>query len=174
MRVLTENCICQDIESYTVKIGNSSDTQPEDFYVLSNHPTNNSTRVLQEHAAWHNAYHFRNESYNDNGDSFFGFHKIYLAHFDTFRYGFCYPPIEAWDPGTPLPSDSDVDHDARSINSYTPRELPSWFMAHPSGNGPVEREPSPNLPCETADAPSVSWPDKTQDSLNDFEPDKEL
>jgi hypothetical protein len=174
LRVLTEDGICQDIESYTVKVGNTSDTQPEDFYVLSNHPMKNSTRVLQEHAAWHNEYHFRSPSYNDKGDSFLQFHKIYLAHFDTFRNVFGYPPIKAWDPGTPLPSGSDIDHDARSINSYISQGLPSWFMAHPSGNGPVERKPTPDLPCETADAPSVSWSDKTQDSLNDFEPDKEL
>jgi hypothetical protein len=44
LRVLTEEGICQDIESYTVKIGNTSHTQPEDFYVTSN-PMNNSTRV---------------------------------------------------------------------------------------------------------------------------------
>jgi hypothetical protein len=30
------------------------------------------------------------------------------------------------------------------------------------------------MPCETADASSLSWQDRTQDSLNDFEPDKEL
>jgi hypothetical protein len=173
LRVLTEDGICQDIENYTVKIGNTSDTQPEDFYVSSNHPMKNSTRVLQEHNAWHGRYNFRNESYNDKGDSFLQFHKLYLAHFDAFRSVFGYPPIEAWDPGTPLPSGSDVDHEARSNTSYIPDVLPSWFMAHPSGNGP-EREPNPNLPCETADAPSISWPARTQDSLNDFEPDKEL
>jgi hypothetical protein len=33
VRVLTEDGICQDVESYTVKIRNSSYTHPEDFYV---------------------------------------------------------------------------------------------------------------------------------------------
>ena len=83
------------------------------------------------------------------------------------------PPIEAWDPGTPLPTGDSVDHDSRDI-SYLPEEIPSWFTAQPSGNASQEREPDPDLPCEKADAPSLSWQDKTQDSLNDFEPDKEL
>ena len=173
LRVLTEDGICQDIESYTVKRGNTSDTQPEDFYVSSNHLMDNSTRVLQEHNAWHGRYHFWDESYNDKGDSFFQFHKLYLAHFDGFRNVFGYPPIEAWDPGTPLPTGYSVDHDSRDI-SYLPEEIPSWFTAQPSGNASREREPDPDLPCEKADAPSLSWQDRTQDSLNDFEPDKEL
>lgn len=62
----------------------------------------------------------------------------------------------------------------RNIASYVPEELPSWFKAQPSGNGSAEREPDPDLSCETADAPSLSSLDGTQDSLNDFEPDKEL
>jgi hypothetical protein len=173
VRVLTEDGICQDIESYIVKIGNTSDTQPEDFYVSSNNPMGPSTRVLQEHNAWHGRYHFLDESYNDKGDLFFQFHKLYLAHFDAFRNEFGYPPIEAWDPGTSLPSISSVDHDLRNA-SYIPEEIPPWFKAQPSGNGSTERVPNLRLPCETADFPNFSWQDKTQDSLNDFEPDKEL
>ena len=59
VRVLTEDGICEDVENYTVRIGNTSNTQPEDFYVVSNDRMgNNSTRVLQEHNAWHNQYMF--------------------------------------------------------------------------------------------------------------------
>lgn len=174
VRVLTEDGICQDVESYTVRIGNATNTQPEDFYVVSNDRIgSNSTRVLQEHNAWHGQYMHNAPSYNDKGDLFFQFHKLYLAHFDAFRNEFGYPPIQIWDPGTVLPSGSDVDHASRAI-SYTPADLPTWFIAQPSGNGPIERQPNFGRSCEQADAPSVSWPDITQDSLNDFEPDKEL
>jgi hypothetical protein len=224
VRVLTEDGICEDAESYTVAIGNTSDTQPEDFYVASNHLADPpSTRTLQEHLKWHETYAFETNSYNEKGDLFFKFHKLYLAHFDAFRAGFGYPPIEVWDPGTKLPDTIDVTHSPRNESfvkfDYSLLDLPSWFK--PLGNGTVERTPdtygmvlneevlvelrsldpeefkefinrnfqqddfppdigveefinSPILPCERADAPSVSWPDRTQDSLNDFESDKEL
>ena len=134
----------------------------------------NSTRVLQEHNAWHERYHFWDESYNDKGDSFLQFHKLYLAHFDGFRNVFGYPPIEAWDPGTPLSSGSSVDHDARNINHTFLRNYHLGLLHIHQVMGRREREPDPDLTCETADAPSLSWQDRTQDSLNDFEPDKEL
>ena len=174
VRVLTEDGICQDVENYTVRIGNTTNTQPEDFYVVSNDRIgSNSTRVLQEHNAWHRQYMHNAPSYNDKGDLFFQFHKLYLAHFDAFRNEFGYPPIQIWDPGTALPSGLSVDHASRA-GSYSSASLPTWFIAQPSGNGPTERQPDFLRSCEQVDASSLSWPDRTQDSLNDFEPDKEL
>ncbi len=182
VRVLTENGVCQDIETYKVQTGNTSNTQPEDFYVATNNPIGPSTRVLQEHAAWHGQYREMEPSYVDKGDLFFQFHKAFLAHFDTFRNEFGYKPIEMWNPGNSIPNGTDVDHESRTNPiPYTPLSLPSWFVAYPSGNGLVERQdaPFPDTPraameCELGDAPNPSWPDLTQDSLNDFEPDKEL
>jgi hypothetical protein len=168
VRILTDSGICEDIEYYQVEIGNSSNTQPEGFYVTTNapdhRPTKSRTNVLEEHDWWHVEHPESTSSYNHIGDEFFTFHKMLLAHFDAYRKLFGYSPIEAWDPGTPLPNGS---------QAYVLQPLESWFKSYPGGIGDRER-PNTRLPCEIADAPSASWPDKTQDSLNDFEPNMKL
>ncbi len=183
VRVLTEDGICEDIESYTVAIGNTSDTQPEDFYVASKAPDHQKLghipRVLYEHDWWHYSFFVTNPFLRSNGDKpysgekFFTFHKLFLDHFDAFRTDFGYPAIEAWDPGTAFKNGSDVDFSTRSESGYILQKLPSWFEVHPSGTSRPERE-SNGMRCEKDYPPSASWPDKTQDSLNDFEPNQEL
>jgi hypothetical protein len=179
VRVETEDGICEDVKTYTVLIGNTSDTQAEDFYAASKAPDHQigpESRVLQEHIRWHTGRNPVDGTYNGEGDSFFYFHKLFLDHFNAFRVEFGYPPIVAWDPSTLLQTGSEVDFSPRNESGYSPEKLPSWFQPHPFGQDKMERpeRPSYGLACEKADAPSISWPYKTQDSLNDFEPDKEL
>jgi hypothetical protein len=172
VRVQTAEGICQDSEDYTVAKGSNINTQAEDFYVAANHPIGGTTSVLQQHSQWHNDYPFSSATYNDNGDLFFDFHELYLAHFDAWRTEFGYPPISLWSPGTPLPTGVDVDHVNRA-SSYTPFPLPSWFQNWPGpANGPANR-PSNGNPCEIGDAPGSPWP-TTQDELSDYPPDQEL
>lgn len=146
--MLTEDGICEDAENYTVRIGNTSDTQPEDFYVASNHSHPPSTRVLQEHLKWHETYRFYEASYNGKGDLFDKFHKLFLNHFDAYRAEFGYSPIEPWDPGTALPNRINDYHSNRSGLPYSALKIPSYFEPHPFGNGTVERVPDEELECE--------------------------
>lgn len=179
VRVETKDGICEDVKTYTVLIGNTSDTQAEDFYVDSkapDHQSASSTRVLQQHSSWHTGHRIHDNSYDGKGDDFFYFHKLFLDHFNAFRTEFGYPPIVAWDPGTLPQTGSDVDFSPRNESGYSPEKLPSWFELLPFGQDRMKRPErySTGLQCEHADAPSFSWPYKTQRSLNDFEPDKEL
>ena len=163
---------CTDTKTFKVKMGNTTITQAEDFYVEKNHPLPgpDSTNILQQHRQWHDDYDVGDNTYNNNGDLFFDFHKLYIAHFDKWRDTFGYSLIESWNPGTPLPTGVTIDHENREV-SYIPRVLPSWFTMHPGIDGP-DRVPLA-LPCETADAPRGSFP-AVQDELIDFEPDQEL
>src|SRR5687767_1067765 len=97
---------CKDTKTFKVKMGNTIDTQAEDFYVERNHPIPgpDSTNVLQQHRQWHDDYDIGDNTYNNNGDLFFDFHKLYIAHFDKWRKTFGYSPIESWNPGTPPPT----------------------------------------------------------------------
>ena len=163
--------ICIDTKTFKVKMGNTIDTQAEDFYVERNHPiVGDSTDVLKQHRQWHSDYRFNSPAYNNKGDLFFDFHKLYLVHFDKWRKTFGYSPIESWNPGTPLPTDVQYDHANRGP-SYISEKLPSWFTMHPGIDGP-DRIPI-GLPCETADRPGPDFP-SVQDELIDFEPDQEL
>jgi hypothetical protein len=169
--VTTMNGTCQKERIIVVEQGNDTDTQPEDFYVAQNHRFPTSTNVLAQHLLWHFLYQFDNPSYNDNGDLFFDFHKIYLDHFDAWRKEFGYPNITTWDPGTPLPIGIDVNHTNRNP-SYVPQPLATYFQIQPSGDGPTDRVSNGN-PCEEFDKPEPPWPTK-QDALNDFDPDLDL
>ena len=163
---------CTDTKTFEIIMGNTRDTQAEDFYVEKNHPLTgtDSTNVLQQHRQWHNDYRFNTPVYNNRGDLFFDFHRLYIAHFDKWRNTFGYSPIESWDPGTLIPTGVKNDH-ANRDGSYTPKALPSWFTMHVGIDGP-DRIPT-GLPCETADAPQSDFP-PIQDELIDFEPDQEL
>jgi len=137
---------------------------------------------------WHNDYRFWESSYNDNGDLFFDFHELYLAHFDSWRAEFGYPPITIWNPASAIPVGVEINHANRG-GAYIARSLPTWFSDYPDQpgppvvvvNGPQTRPisflPIPPgggpLPCETADAPGTPWP-TTQDELIDFPADQEL
>ena len=169
--IKTINGICQSERIIFVDKGNDIDTQPEDFYVAQNHPFPTSTNVLAQHLLWHFLYQFNTDSYNDNGDLFFDFHRIYLDHFDAWRKEFGYPNITIWDPGTPLPQGTDIDHIDRKSN-YTLQPIPTYFQLQPSGDGPIDRNSNGN-PCEEFDKPISPWP-PIQDALNDFDPDLEL
>lgn len=169
--VTTKDGICQKERSIIVEKGNDTDTQPEDFYVAQNHRFPTSTNVLAQHLLWHFLYQFNNDSYNDNGDLFFDFHKIFIDHFDAWRKEFGYPNITAWNPGTPLPQGIDVNHTNRNP-SYVLQPLPTYFQIQPSGDGPTDRVSNGN-PCEELDKPQSPWP-MVQDALNDFAPDLDL
>ena len=170
VRVQTANGICEASEDFIVMMDDNINTQAEDFYVGSNHPEGISTRVLDQHNTWHRIFRFWDSTYNDNGNLFFDFHKVYLAHFDAWRDVFGYRPIGIWDPGTPFPSNAEVDHLER--DAYQPTPLPSWFRIQPDGDGPNDRILG-DSECETADAPTGQWP-HVQDALNDFDPDLDL
>jgi hypothetical protein len=163
---------CTDTKTLKVIMSNTRDTQAEDFYVEKNHPIpgTTSTDVLQQHRQWHRDYSFWTSAYNNKGDLFFDFHRLYIAHFDKWRNTFGYPDIEPWNPGTSLPTGINNEHANRNP-SYTPLALPSWFIMHPGTDGPAR--PLNGLPCETADSPGTDFP-AIQDELIDFEPDQEL
>ena len=184
---------CEDSKTYHVAMGTDSDHQAEDFYVQQNHHISlgdrNTTRVLQQHQQWHIDFPFYAPSYDENGDLFFDFHRIYLSHFDAWRTLFGYPKIVSWNPDTVIPTGIDIDHAKRSLD-YTPMPLPSWFKLNTGATGPFREiniipantfppgHPFEFLngkpfPCETSDASHPPFPAKQQ-RLIDFEPDQEL
>ncbi len=123
---------CEDSRDFTVAMSTGDiDKQAEDFYVVENHPipSANTTRVLQEHQDWHSRYRGPEASYFDQGDLFFDFHNLFIAHFDAWRELFGYPSIIEWNPGSPIPRGIEIDHDARYgyRNESDQRPLPSWF-----------------------------------------------
>jgi hypothetical protein len=141
---------CQDSKDYTVTKNNDDiNLQAEDFYVEQNHPIGLApdnrimTRVLSQHQQWHRDFPQLNALYANNGDLFFDFHRIYIAHFDAWRNLFGYAPIVAWDPSTPLPIGIDVNHTKRSVNDetnpYLPLALSPWFRNQPGADGPEDR-----------------------------------
>ena len=187
----TDGSECKDSKVFTVQKGNDIDHQAEDFYVEQNHPMPdpfgdpNSTRTLSQHAQWHIDYVPDEPSYNNQGDLFFDFHRVFIAHFNAWRADFGYPPIVAWDPNTAIPKGPDIDHASRELwgVEYYPnlnQSLPEYFKKQNLNDGPIDRpvatDPDmPNIPrdCEVADAPKPPWP-TVQDAIGDFEPDQEL
>ena len=124
--------ICEDSKDFTVAMSmDDIDKQAEDFYVVQNHPipTENTTNVLQEHQDWHSRYRGPEASYFDQGDLFFDFHNLFIAHFDAWRELFGYPSIIEWNPGSPIPRGVEIDHDSRYgyRNERDQQPLPSWF-----------------------------------------------
>lgn len=186
----TNGSACKDSKIFTVQKGNDIDHQAEDFYVEQNHPMPdpfgdpNSTRILSQHAQWHVNYQSSNASYNNQGDLFFDFHKVFIAHFNAWRSDFGYSPIVQWDPNSLIPQASDIDHASRELAGieYYPnvnQSLPEYFKKQNLNDGPTDR-PVSNIsgtniprPCEVADAPQSPWP-SVQDAIGDFEPDQEL
>jgi len=136
---------CEDSQDYLVTFSNDDIAlQAEDFYVEKNRPLpfSNTTRVLQQHANWHSNHTFFNSSYNDKGDIFFDFHRLYLAHFDKWRNATGYPKIGAWDPNSTLPMtirDNHTDRGVNETNPYVSADLPSWFQHHTRGQGNESR-----------------------------------
>jgi hypothetical protein len=177
VRASTDNGICEDIENYEVVKGNTSTTQPEDFFVTTKAPDHQATKgvtdVLEQHQWWHSNHSPHGDTYNHMGHGFFTFHNDMLAHFDAFRTLFGYPPIEAWNPSAGVPNGSQNDHTPRK-DIYVPYELMSWFRPQVNGTGPQPPRNDKGFPCEIADPPSVSWPYKNQDALSDFEPNMML
>lgn len=189
----TNGSACKDSKIFTVQKGNDIDHQAEDFYVEQNHPMPdpfgdpNSTRILSQHAQWHVDYSSSGASYNNQGDLFFDFHKVFVAHFNAWRSDFGYSPIVQWDPNTPIEQGPDIDHVNRELAGieYYPRvnqSLPEYFKKQNLNDGPTDRPVSTfsnssgiNIPrpCEVADAPQSPWP-SVQDAIGDFEPDQEL
>jgi hypothetical protein len=217
---------CQDSEDFTVAMSmDDIDKQAEDFYVEANHPIpgTNTSGVLQEHQSWHSRYRGPEASYFDQGDLFFDFHNLFIAHFDAWRELFGYSSIIEWNPGSPIPRGVEIDHNARYgyRNGNDQQPLPSWFnplggedgirpiffiqnetgdpQQIPAGH-PLEGHRAivfvstsdPRLDedtrqflqpfeghtfplCEEWDAPNNSsrYPIE-QDSLDDFDPDREL
>ena len=141
----SDGTMCKDSRSYIVERNyDDIDLQAEDFYVEKNHPdplTANTTKVLKQHENWHRYYTFYQPSYIDNGDTFFDFHRLYIAHFDAWRKLFGYDNITAWDPGTTLPVGIDINHTNRGL-TYISDPLPSWFKHYPRGEGPAYRPPT--------------------------------
>jgi hypothetical protein len=186
----TNGSVCKDSKIFTVQKGNDIDHQAEDFYVEQNHPMPdpfgdpNSTRILSQHAQWHVNYQSSNASYNNQGDLFFDFHKVFIAHFNAWRSDFGYSPIVQWDPNSRIPQASDIDHASRELAGieYYPnvnQSLPEYFKKQNLNDGPTDR-PVSNIsgtniprPCEVVDAPQSPWP-SVQDAIGDFEPDQEL
>jgi Common central domain of tyrosinase len=137
----SEGTSCQD--SRIVHVERNLDNinlQAEDFYVEENHRTGlgNDTRVLKQHENWHKNYSYSQPSYNDNGDTFFDFHKNYIAHFNLWRTIFGYDNITTWNPGSQLEKGVAFEHAKRRPNvsqTYEPQLLPSWFRHHPGAEG---------------------------------------
>jgi Common central domain of tyrosinase/Bacterial TSP3 repeat len=139
---------CKDSQSYIVERNyDNIDLQAEDFYVAQNHrdplaPYDpNSTRVLKQHAFWHNNYSFGLPSYIDNGDLFVDFHRNYIAHFDAWRNLFGYDNVKAWDPGAQFDVGVDMNHSnrLRQTDLYLQDPLPPWFRHHAGGEGDEDR-----------------------------------
>jgi hypothetical protein len=123
---------CEDSRDFTVVMSTDDIAkQAEDFYVVENHliPSANTTRILQEHQNWHSRYRSPEVSYFDQGDLFFDFHNLYIAHFNAWRELFGYTSIIEWNPGSPIPRGVEIDHDARYgyRNPSDQVSLPSWF-----------------------------------------------
>jgi hypothetical protein len=97
----TNGGVCKDSKIFTVQKGNDIDHQAEDFYVEQNHPLPDpfgdpdSTRILSQHAQWHVDYPSDDARYNNQGDLFFDFHRLFIAHFNAWRAEFGYTPIVA-------------------------------------------------------------------------------
>ena len=187
----TNGGLCKDSKIFTVQKGNDIDHQAEDFYVEQNHQLPDpfgdpdSTRILSQHAQWHVDYPSNDARYNNQGDLFFDFHRLFIAHFNAWRAEFGYPPIVVWDPNTPIPEGPDIDHVSRELwgVDYYPnlnQSLPEYFKKQNVNDGPNDRPIStkpnmPNIPrdCEVEDASQPPWP-TVQDAIGDFEPDQEL
>ena len=141
----SDGATCKDSLNYIVERNyDNIDLQAEDFYVEKNHPdplTPMSTRVLKQHENWHLNYSWYQPSYLDNGDLFFDFHRLFIAHFDAWRKLFGYNNITAWDPGTLLHMGADVNHTNRGL-TYIPDPLASWFKHQPRAEGPEFRTPT--------------------------------
>lgn len=122
---------CEDSRDFTVAISTDDiDKQAEDFYVEQNRlPNVNSSTVLQEHEGWHSRYAGPDSSYVNQGDLFFDFHNVYIAHFEAWRELFGYPSIIEWNPGSPIQRGIDIDHNERYgyRNESDQQSLASWF-----------------------------------------------
>jgi hypothetical protein len=175
VNVGTDNGICTDVRNYMVAIDTEdSNRQAEDFFVANRYMGVESERappVLLQHNVWHFFYNFSNPSYNNNGDTFFKFHDIYIKHFDKWRSEFGYPIIEPWDPGNNIEIGVDMNHTERD-RVYNRVALPEWFKFHQQ-NTILENRTSNGNPCEEADAPVPPWPPK-QNSLDDFDSNLKL
>lgn len=100
-----------------------ADLQAEDFYVEYNHVEAQGhgmppTRVLNEHAGWHVQHDWL--LFPECGPQvrgfagFLDFHHRFQERFAAWRETFGFPPLQPWDPGTPIPRGPLHDHAGRS------------------------------------------------------------
>ncbi len=82
--------------------------------------------LVQNHGQWHSENHRAEPDY---GDYFLGFHHRVLLRYDTWRVEHGYAPLEAWDPGTPIPASAPhagrASADPSAVDPLC--RLPSWF-----------------------------------------------
>jgi len=123
----------------TVSVARDNTTltlQPQDIY-LKGH-TESDLGPLVEHENWHDFFDppfgVPNPADPQYGDKFFVFHHGYLSRFDSWRKEFGYPPIQVWDPSTPIPNDQEIlcSTDCSRYHTYQPNDVPistywSWF-----------------------------------------------
>jgi chitodextrinase/regulation of enolase protein 1 (concanavalin A-like superfamily) len=115
--------------------------QAEDIYT-SNHPgAGNLGRVRNDHSSWHRDWMPGVANY---GVTFFDFHREFVDRFNSWRQEFGYPPVQAWNPGTPLPTGPDVNHGNRLAN-YVLTPPPAWFSAI----GSSAARPNNGTACDT-------------------------
>lgn len=122
---------------------NSTDInrQAEDFYT-SNHPgAGGRGRVRNDHSAWHRDWMPGVPNY---GSTLFDFHREFVDRFNNWREEFGYPQIDAWNPGTPLPTGADVNHANRN-GTYTLTPRPTYFTLA----GGTATRPGNGTACET-------------------------
>ena len=118
--------------------------QAEDFYT-GNHPdAGGRGRVGNDHSAWHRDWM---PGVSNFGVTLFDFHREFVDRFNSWRQEFGYPSIIPWNPGTPLPTGSDVNHVNRR-STYTLTPLDSWFTL---AGGSAAR-PSNGSACDTGGA----------------------
>ena len=108
---------------------NATDTskQAEDYYT-SNHRASTETnplkgRIIDDHMEWHVSF-----GSHLPGMDFLPWHREFLARFNNWRVEFGYPSTIPWNPATPIPTGTDIDHTPRAA-TYNPNanRIPTQF-----------------------------------------------
>ena len=98
-------------------------------------PTGGTNAIMTEHTAWHQqhggARHVPSTDDEDRfGDLFLGWHREFLQRYEDWRAAAGYPPLAAWDPGTPMPPSLAYEFPGRGCTPGRDSDpgvaLPTW------------------------------------------------